>query len=55
MPLAAAKLCVYQDRNLHGSSTTQIAELLEAHAPCLILLDELLQYLTKPESTDELR
>jgi uncharacterized protein len=36
-----------QDRNLRGSSTTQIAELLEAHAPCLILLDELLQYLTK--------
>ena len=36
-----------QDRNLRGSSTTQIAELLEANAPCLILLDELLQYLTK--------
>ena len=36
-----------QDRNLHGSSTTQIADLLEAHAPCLILLDEVLQYLTK--------
>jgi predicted AAA+ superfamily ATPase len=32
-----------QDRNLRGSSTTQIAELLEANAPCLILLDELLQ------------
>lgn len=36
-----------QDRNLRGSSTTQIVELLEAHAPCLILLDEVLQYLTK--------
>ena len=36
-----------QDRKLRGSSTTQIAELLEAHAPCLILLDEVLQYLTK--------
>jgi hypothetical protein len=36
-----------QDRSLRGSSTTQIAELLEAHAPCLILMDELLQYLTK--------
>jgi hypothetical protein len=36
-----------QDRNLRGSSTTQIAKLLEAHAPCLILMDELLQYLTK--------
>jgi len=36
-----------QDHNLRGSSTTQIAKLLEAHAPCLILMDELLQYLTK--------
>jgi uncharacterized protein len=36
-----------QDRGLRGSSTTQIAELLEASAPCLILMDELLQYLTK--------
>ncbi len=36
-----------QDSNLRGSSTTQITKLLEAHAPCLILLDELLQYLTK--------
>lgn len=36
-----------QDRNLGGSSTTQITRLLEAHAPCLILMDELLQYLTK--------
>ena len=36
-----------QDRRLVGSSTTQLAALLEAHAPCLILLDEALQYLTK--------
>lgn len=36
-----------QDRRLQGSSTTQLAALLEAHAPCLILLDEALQYLTK--------
>jgi hypothetical protein len=36
-----------QDHNLRGSSTTQITKLLEAHAPCLILMDELLQYLTK--------
>ncbi len=35
------------DRNMRGSSTTQLADLLEAHAPCLILLDEVLQYLTK--------
>jgi hypothetical protein len=36
-----------QDRNLRGSSTTQLTKLLEAYAPCLILMDELLQYLTK--------
>ena len=36
-----------QDVKLQGSSTTQLAALLEAHAPCLILLDEVLQYLTK--------
>ncbi len=36
-----------QDRALRGSSTTQLADMLEAHAPCLILLDEVLQYLTK--------
>ncbi len=35
------------DRNMRGSSTTQLAELLEAHAPCVVLLDEALQYLTK--------
>lgn len=35
------------DRKMRGSSTTQIATLLEGHAPCLILLDEALQYLTK--------
>ena len=36
-----------QDRNLRASSTTYLAELLESHAPCLVLLDETLQYLTK--------
>jgi predicted AAA+ superfamily ATPase len=36
-----------QDSGLLGSSTTQLAELLEAHAPCLILLDETLEYLNK--------
>jgi hypothetical protein len=36
-----------QDQNMRGSSTTQLTALLEAHAPCLILVDELLQYLTK--------
>jgi hypothetical protein len=36
-----------QDRDLRGSSTTQITKLLERHSPCLILMDELLQYLTK--------
>ena len=45
-PAAYAKVAD-QDRDLLGSSTTQLAELLEAHAPCLILLDELLQYLAK--------
>lgn len=35
------------DRHMRGSSTTQIATLLEAYAPCLVLLDEALQYLTK--------
>jgi hypothetical protein len=45
--LSAFSNIAEQDRMLHGSSTTQIAELLEAHAPCLILLDEVLQYLAK--------
>jgi uncharacterized protein len=36
-----------QDRGLLGSATYQLAELLEAHAPCLILLDETLEYLNK--------
>jgi uncharacterized protein len=45
--VAAFDRVAEQDRSLRGSSTTQIAELLEGHAPCLILLDELLQYLTK--------
>jgi hypothetical protein len=36
-----------QDHQFRGSSTTQLAALLESHAPCLILLDEVLQYLAK--------
>jgi uncharacterized protein DUF499 len=36
-----------QDAKLLGSSTSQLAELLEAHTPCLILLDETLEYLNK--------
>jgi hypothetical protein len=45
-PAAFAEI-TEQDRNLRGSSTTQITKLLEDNAPCLILMDELLQYLTK--------
>jgi hypothetical protein len=44
---AAVKDLGDADRNMRGSSTTQLAGLLEAHAPCLVLLDEVLQYLTK--------
>jgi Protein of unknown function (DUF499) len=44
---SAFTMVAEQDRELRGSSTTQIAKLLEAHAPVLILMDELLQYLTK--------
>ena len=36
-----------QDANLEGSSTTQLAALLAAQVPCLILLDEVLEYLVK--------
>jgi hypothetical protein len=36
-----------QDRRLLGSTTHQLAALLEAYAPCLVLLDELLAYLNK--------
>ncbi|MEX1009664.1 MAG: DUF499 domain-containing protein [Acidimicrobiia bacterium] len=36
-----------QDRLLLGSSTAELVKLIEAHAPCLILLDEALQYLAK--------
>jgi len=36
-----------QDSNFEGSSTTQLAKLLAASAPCLILLDEVLEYLVK--------
>lgn len=45
--LAAFAKVADQDRQLRGSSTTQLADLLEAHSPCLILLDEVLQYLSK--------
>lgn len=36
-----------QDKDLLGTATYQLVELLEAHAPCLILLDETLEYLNK--------
>lgn len=36
-----------QDRDRIGSSTEQLADLLAAHAPCIVLLDELLEYLNK--------
>src|SRR5438477_124911 len=45
-PTAYAKVAE-QDRSLLGSSTAELAQLIEAHAPCLILLDEALQYLAK--------
>ena len=44
---AALEKVADADRNMRGSSTTQLADLLEAHSPCLVLLDEVLQYLTK--------
>lgn len=36
-----------QDEGLLGTSTVQMVELLEAASPCLILLDETLEYLNK--------
>lgn len=36
-----------QDRALLGSATYQLADLLEKYAPCLVLLDETLEYLNK--------
>ena len=36
-----------QDEGLLATSTIQLAELLEAASPCLILLDETLEYLNK--------
>jgi hypothetical protein len=36
-----------QDKQLLGTSTVQMVELLEAASPCLILLDETLEYLNK--------
>jgi hypothetical protein len=44
---AAYERVAEQDRGMLGSSTAQLVELLDAHAPCLVLLDELLQYLSK--------
>ncbi len=44
---AAYKAVAVQDRAMLGSATYQLAELLEAHAPCLVLLDETLEYLNK--------
>ena len=35
------------DHKMLGSSTVQLAQLLSAHAPCLILFDETLEYLNK--------
>lgn len=35
------------DRAMAGTSTTQLVRLLEEHTPCLILLDEMLEYLNK--------
>ena len=39
-----------QDQRMLGTATHQLVELLEAHAPCLILLDETLEYLAKARS-----
>lgn len=36
-----------QDESLLGTSTVQMVEVLEAAAPCLVLLDETLEYLNK--------
>ena len=44
---AAYEKVADQDRDALGSGTAQLAGLLEAHAPCLILLDETLEYLNK--------
>ena len=44
---AAYEHVAAQDQALLGSGTAQLAELLEAHAPCLVLLDETLEYLNK--------
>lgn len=43
----AFALVAGQDAQLLGSSTTQLAELLRHHAPCVIVLDEALEYLVK--------
>ena len=40
-------LVAQADASYEGSSTIKLAELLAAHAPCLILFDETLEYLNK--------
>ena len=45
-PDAYAEVAV-QDRGLLGTSTTQMVKLLQAASPCLILMDETLEYLNK--------
>lgn len=44
---AAADTVASADAAYEGSSTVQLAKLLAAHSPCLILLDETLEYLNK--------
>jgi hypothetical protein len=44
---AAYQRVADQDAGMLGSSTVQLLEMLESHAPCLVLLDETLQYLSK--------
>nr|MBA2726137.1 ATP-binding protein [Actinomycetota bacterium] len=44
---AAWEAVATQDRDMLGSSTVQLVELLRAHTPCLILMDEVLEYLNK--------
>ena len=44
---ASFDLVAAHDRAMAGTSTTQLVKLLEDHAPCLVLLDEMLEYLNK--------
>jgi hypothetical protein len=45
--VAAYQRVAEQDQEMRGTSTVQLVELLESHGPCLILLDETLEYLSK--------